>query len=45
MSRSIDQVQFVFFAVERGVAHTYSLSLDRDALLPLQVHLVERLLH
>src|ERR1700730_1964049 len=45
MSRRIDQVELVLFAIESRVEHTYSLSLDRNALLTLQLHLVKCLLH
>ena len=45
MTGSVDQVEFVLFAVERSVEHAHGLRFDGDALLTLQVHLVERLLH
>src|SRR5213595_1453653 len=44
MPRCIDEIQLILFAVECCVAHTYCLSFDGNALLTLQIHLVERLL-
>ena len=45
MAGCVDQVQFVFFAIERRIAHAHCLSFDRDAFFALQIHLVKRLLH
>src|SRR5260221_5891413 len=44
MSRCVDQIELVVLPVLRGVAHADGLRLDRDALLALEVHLVEHLL-
>jgi len=44
VARRVDQVQDVLVPVARGVAHAHGLSLDRDAALALQVHLVEELI-
>src|SRR5581483_8158770 len=45
MAGSIDQIKLVLLTVERGITHAHRLGLDRDALLALQLHLIERLLH
>ena len=39
----VDQVEFVGFAVARGVAHAHGAGLDGDALLALEIHRVEQL--
>ena len=43
VSRRIDQVHLVFFAVARFVLHAHGRSLDRHALFALQIHRVEHL--
>ena len=44
MARRVDEVQFVVQAVAGAVEHADGLRLDGNALLPLQVHLVQHLL-
>jgi hypothetical protein len=44
VSRRIDQIQNIFFAVVRLVGQTHRRQLDRDAPFPLEIHLVEHLL-
>ncbi len=44
VSGGVDEIQFVFLAIERGVAHPHRLRLDGDALLAFEIHLVEHLL-
>jgi hypothetical protein len=44
VARRVDQVEFVGAAVGARVGHAHGGGLDRDAALPLQVHLVEDLL-
>ena len=43
VARGIDQVQFVGLAVTRRVTHADGARLDRDPLLALQVHGIEKL--
>ena len=43
VSRRIDQIQFVDFAVSQ-VSHRDGASLDRNAAVPLQFHVVQQLL-
>ena len=43
MARSVDQVEYVFFAVAGQVFHLDRMALDGDAFFALQVHVVQDL--
>ena len=43
MTGRIDQVEFVFVSVERGIEHSDGRELDGDPPLPLDIHAVEKL--
>ena len=43
VSRRVDEVQHVVFAGERAVVQRDRLALDRDPALPLDVHVVQKL--
>ena len=42
MSRSVDEVQNIFLAVQL-ILHLYGVALDGDASLSLKIHVVEHL--
>ena len=44
MAGRVDQVQFVLLTIIVRIEHAHGLGLDRDPLLPLQVHAVQHLL-
>ena len=44
MSRSIDEIEYIFFTAS-GEIHLYSVALDRDAALTLEVHIVQHCIH
>ena len=43
MTRRVDQVEDIFFAIFRIIDDTNGLGFDRDSAFPLQIHIVKYL--